>query len=88
MRPGQVRLSCGVCLPPATPPELEAAAGLASEQEVAPPSVSDRSQLGRRAARGALVTVGAQGIKIVLQVVGVVVLARLLTPGTTGSWRW
>ena len=44
----------------------------------------DRGQLGRRAARGALVTVGAQGVKIVLQVVGVVVLARLLSPGDYG----
>ncbi|SDV04360.1 polysaccharide transporter, PST family [Microlunatus sagamiharensis] len=44
----------------------------------------DRGQLGRRAARGALVTVGAQGVKIVLQVLGVVVLARLLSPGDYG----
>lgn len=71
---------------PTTPPqpELEAAAGLASEEEAAAAAATDRSQLGRRAARGALVTVGAQGVKIVLQVVGVVVLARLLTPGDYG----
>ena len=40
--------------------------------------------LGRLASRGALVTVGAQLVKIVLQVAGVVVLARLLTPNDYG----
>ena len=45
---------------------------------------SERSTLGSRAARGALQTVGAQLIKIVVQVGGVVILARLLTPGDYG----
>ena len=40
--------------------------------------------LGRRAARGALVTVGAQGARILLQLASVVVLARLLTPHDYG----
>lgn len=40
--------------------------------------------LAQRAARGALVTVGAQLVRVVLQVVSVVVLARLLTPGDYG----
>ncbi|MEY2848665.1 MAG: hypothetical protein RI885_1330 [Actinomycetota bacterium] len=40
--------------------------------------------LGRRAARGALVTVGGQTGRIVLQVLSVVILARLLTPGDYG----
>ena len=40
--------------------------------------------LGRRAARGAAVTLGAQGAKILIQVVSVVVLARLLSPRDYG----
>lgn len=44
----------------------------------------DRSSLGTQAARGAIVTVGAQVLKIFVQTVGVVVLARLLTPGDYG----
>lgn len=43
-----------------------------------------RGRLGRQAARGALLTVGAQLVKIVVQVAGVVVLARLLSPGDYG----
>lgn len=43
-----------------------------------------RHALGRLAARGAMVTVGAQLLKIVVQTAGVVVLARLLTPGDYG----
>lgn len=42
------------------------------------------TRLGRQAARGALVTVSAQLIKIGLQVGGVVVLARILTPSDYG----
>ncbi len=45
---------------------------------------SGRRGLGRQAARGALLTVGAQAVKIVVQVAGVVVLARLLTPSDYG----
>ena len=40
--------------------------------------------LGRTAARGAVVTLSAQGLKIIIQVVGVVVLARMLLPGDYG----
>lgn len=40
--------------------------------------------LGRRAARGAAVTLGAQGAKVVIQVASVVVLARLLDPHDYG----
>lgn len=43
----------------------------------------DRS-LSQRAARGALQTVGAQAVRMVLQVGGVVVLARLLSPHDYG----
>ncbi len=49
-----------------------------------PDPAANRGALGRRAARGALFTVGAQGVKILIQVAGVVVLARLLTPGDYG----
>ncbi|WP_375426334.1 lipopolysaccharide biosynthesis protein [uncultured Friedmanniella sp.] len=48
------------------------------------PDGDERKALGNQAARGVLVTVGSQVIKIVLQVVGVVLLARLLTPGDYG----
>jgi O-antigen/teichoic acid export membrane protein len=40
--------------------------------------------LGARAARGAVITIGAQLVRIVIQVVSVVVLARLLTPTDYG----
>lgn len=40
--------------------------------------------LGARAARGAVVTIGAQLVRILIQVVSVVVLARLLTPTDYG----
>jgi PST family polysaccharide transporter len=42
------------------------------------------SSLGARAARGAFVTVGAQGIRMVLQLVTITILARLLTPDDYG----
>ena len=45
---------------------------------------SGTDQLGRRAASGALITVGAQVFKIGIQVLAVVVLARLLTPRDYG----
>ncbi|SDR75982.1 polysaccharide transporter, PST family [Friedmanniella luteola] len=63
--------------PPLDEAEAEAAAERAAAQ-------AQRGTLGRTAARGALITVGGQGVKILLQVVGVVVLARLLTPGDYG----
>ena len=47
-------------------------------------AASERSGLGRQAARGAVLTISAQLVKILLQVAGVVVLARLLTPGDYG----
>jgi len=40
--------------------------------------------LGRRAARGAAITIGAQAARILIQVVSVVALARLLTPHDYG----
>jgi O-antigen/teichoic acid export membrane protein len=40
--------------------------------------------LGSRAARGAAVTLGAQGIKILVQLASVIVLARLLSPTDYG----
>jgi PST family polysaccharide transporter len=42
------------------------------------------SSLGSRAARGAFVTVGGQGIRMVLQIVTITILARLLTPDDYG----
>jgi PST family polysaccharide transporter len=44
----------------------------------------DGRALGGRAARGAVVTLGAQGIRIVVQVLSVVVLSRLLSPRDYG----
>lgn len=52
--------------------------------EAEPERPAEGGQLGNRAARGVVVTVGGQGVKIVLQVVSVVVLARLLTPHDYG----
>lgn len=49
-----------------------------------PDPASQRPGLGRRAARGAVQTMGASAIKIVVQVLGVVVLARLLSPHDYG----
>lgn len=45
---------------------------------------STHEGLGARAARGAAITLGAQGAKILVQVASVVVLARLLTPHDYG----
>ena len=42
------------------------------------------SGLGRRAARGAFLTVGGQGTRMVIQLLSVTVLARLLTPSDYG----
>ena len=42
------------------------------------------ARLGARAARGAAVTLGAQGGKVLVQVASVVVLARLLSPHDYG----
>lgn len=42
------------------------------------------TRLGQRAARGAVVTLAAQGIKVLVQVASVVVLARLLAPNDYG----
>ncbi|NMG31208.1 lipopolysaccharide biosynthesis protein [Aromatoleum evansii] len=41
-------------------------------------------RLGRLAARGALVTMGGQACKVLLQLGGIIVLARLLSPGDYG----
>ncbi|MBM3715976.1 MAG: lipopolysaccharide biosynthesis protein [Actinobacteria bacterium] len=40
--------------------------------------------LGRTASRGAATTMGAQGLRILVQIVGIVLLARLLAPGDYG----
>lgn len=48
----------------------------------APPGA--RPGLGRKAARGAFVTFGGQGIKIAIQTLSVMLLARLLTPRDYG----
>lgn len=44
----------------------------------------DGAPLGQRAARGALVTIGAQGARMVIQFASVVVLSRLLSPHDYG----
>lgn len=54
------------------------------EVDLAEQASTERARLGQQAARGAVLTVGAQLVKIVVQVAGVVVLARLLTPGDYG----
>lgn len=56
------------------------AAELSAVSEPVPVVESARSGLRRQAARGALLTVGAQVLKIIVQLAGVVILARLLTP--------
>ena len=48
------------------------------------PENDNQTGLGARAARGAAVTLGAQGAKVLVQVASVVVLARLLTPHDYG----
>lgn len=50
--------------------------------DVAP--LPSEPSLRRRTASGVVFTLGAQGIKIIIQVAGVVVLARLLLPGDYG----
>ena len=40
--------------------------------------------LGRRAARGAFLTVGGQGMRMLIQLLSVTVLARLLAPSDYG----
>jgi O-antigen/teichoic acid export membrane protein len=62
------------------PPPLGTTPGTEPVEPVAP----TRGSLGRQAAHGAVLTIGAQLLKIILQVAGVVVLARLLSPGDYG----
>lgn len=47
-------------------------------------STAPPQNLGRTASRGAATTMGAQGVRILVQVVGIVLLARLLAPGDYG----
>jgi PST family polysaccharide transporter len=54
------------------------------DQLEAQPVEESRAALGGRAARGAIQTLSAQLIKIAIQLGGVVVLARLLTPSDYG----
>ncbi|OUE27396.1 lipopolysaccharide biosynthesis protein [Clavibacter michiganensis] len=70
-------------MPPALPgdPSSAAAAAPAPAPETLPVATQG---LGARAARGAIVTIGAQLIRILIQVASVVVLARLLTPTDYG----
>ena len=49
-----------------------------------PVTVSDGAGLGGRVARGALVILAAQGVRIAVQVLSVVVLSRLLSPRDYG----
>lgn len=53
----------------------------ASDKDIA---MNERKPLGRLAARGALITMGGQGCKILLQFGGIIILARLLSPGDYG----
>lgn len=50
----------------------------------APASAAVAPRLGQVAARGALLTMGGQACKILLQFGGIIVLARLLSPGDYG----
>lgn len=62
-------------------------AGPDAEPAAAPPTpgpVDQSAALGTRAARGVIVTVGGQCLKIVLQIGSVAVLARLLSPHDYG----
>jgi len=56
----------------------------AGAEEKAPAGLGSGQGLGPRAARGAAVTLGAQGGRMVVQLASVVVLARLLTPHDYG----
>ena len=75
-------------MPPARPPCLSdlgstgprVAGSDASQGE----AELDASSLGARSARGAVVTLGAQGIRFILQFGSQVLLARLLAPGDFG----
>ena len=53
-----------------------------ADREVELPATTP--DLGRQAARGALLTLGGQGVRMALQIVAVVVLARLLEPRDYG----
>lgn len=58
----------------------------ASGATVADPADRPADQLGRRAARGSVVTLGGQLSQLVLQMSAVIVLARLLTPHDYGLY--
>ncbi|GAA2726839.1 lipopolysaccharide biosynthesis protein [Cellulomonas aerilata] len=66
--------------PDATRPDV----GRTDVSEAAAPAGAGSRGLGQRAARGAFVTLGGQAARIVLQLVSVVVLARLLDPHDYG----
>lgn len=59
-------------------------AGATPAEELIEERVETAPRLGAQAARGAAVTLAAQGGKVLVQVVSVVVLARLLTPHDYG----
>lgn len=60
------------------------AAPAVPEQAPVEQPVPVEQSLGRRATRGAMLTLGGQGLRIILQVAGVVILSRLLTPDDYG----
>jgi PST family polysaccharide transporter len=66
-------------------PEARAAERAEEELEILEPPVQQHGPgLGERAAKGALITFSGQFTRILLQVVSVIVLARLLTPHAYG----
>lgn len=67
---------------PGDPPTELPGPSTPTPEETAP--APETGSLGNRAARGAAVTLGGQGARMVLQLASVVVLARLLTPDDYG----
>src|SRR4051794_29638537 len=66
------------------PAAAEPAGALAASAPEPTPTSDDRSSLGRVAARGAGITLAGQGVRILLQLASVTVLARLLGPEDYG----
>lgn len=59
------------------PPQID-------EEGAGHPALGSSEGLGERAARGAIITVGGQVLRILIQMAGVVVLARILSPRDYG----
>jgi O-antigen/teichoic acid export membrane protein len=66
------------------PAAAEPTGALAASAPEPTPTSDDRSSLGRVAARGAGITLAGQGVRILLQLASVTVLARLLSPHDYG----